>query len=144
MVRQAQFSVMQKMEKVWTIASADLPVSDVMHNSSLADRSIAVRCADCALEMLYGKPRIWKGPFPVKALGDEDSVRIYFQGVSHWLELYDLEPESLPIEAEDAQGFLPLESYRTQTTEEECWLEMRFARRRKGETRVHGAWRAFP
>ena len=144
MVRQGQLSVMERMKGVWTVPSADLPVSDAMHNSSLADMGIGGRCADCALAEIYGKPRNWKGPLPVKALGEGRQVSILFQGVNHWLELFDLEAERLPIEAEDEEGFIPLEGYRTKMAEGKCWLELELARKPRGVTQIHGAWRAWP
>ena len=144
LVRQAQLSVMERMEGVWTIASGDLPVSDVMHNSSLADLAIGERCAACALDMIYGRERAWRGPSPAEAWGEGNRVSIFFRDTVHWLELHDLEPERLPVEAEDGDGFLPLVNYRTEMTEDGCLLELQFARTARGEIKVHGAWRAYP
>ena len=143
-VRQAQLSVMERMKRVWTVPSADLPVSDVMHNSSLADLAIGERCAACVLDRLCGRKRAWRGPSPVKACGQGRRVSVLFRDAIHWLETYGLEPGQLPVEAEGEEGFLPLESYRTEMTEGGCLLELHFAREKKGDVRVHGAWRAYP
>lgn len=144
MVRQAQLSVMEKMEGVWTVPSADLPVSDVMHNSSLADMAIGERCAACALDRIYGRERAWRGPSPVRAWGQGRKISIFFRDAVHWLETHELEPGRLPVEAEDEEGFLPLESCRTETAEGGCLMELYFARENKGDAKVHGAWRAYP
>ncbi len=144
MVRQAQLSAMERMKGVWTIPSADLPVSDGMHNASLSDMAIGERCAACALNVLYGRERIWRGPSPVKAWRQGRLVGILFRDAAHWLELHDLEPGKLPIEVEDGEGFPDLVSCRAQMTAEGCVLELQFDREVGDGAKVHGAWRAYP
>ena len=144
MVRQAQLSAMERMKRVWTIPSGDLPSSDGMHNSPLADMAIGERCAACALNMLYGKERAWRGPSPVEAWSEGRRVTILFRDAAHWLEMYGLEPGRLPIEVEDREGFPTLESYCTKMTEDGCLLELQFSREVRDGAKVHGAWRAYP
>lgn len=148
MVRQAQLSAMKLLENVWTVPSADLPVWDVMHNSSAADMVIGERCAGCALSVIYGKERKWRGPMLDRAVGKGASLYLYFQEVSGWLELYDVQAPILPLEVEDENGFITVISYRAEMSQGglhgSCRLELQLERMMGKHAKVHGAWRAFP
>lgn len=141
MVRQAQLSLMNSGKNVWLIPSADLPVSDAMHNRSVFDMVIGERCAACVLTEIYGKWKKWKAPVVKKAVVKERQLILFFEGVTQWLETGDVGPKLLPVEAEDEAGFLRTVSYRVVDSDK---LMLTMNRKAGRGTKVHGAWRSFP
>lgn len=55
MVRDAQRRASLELDKVYTVPSYDLPMSDGIHNGSGSNVTIGERCANIALREIYGK-----------------------------------------------------------------------------------------
>lgn len=141
LVRQAQADAMHRLKNVWTLPAMDVSMYDFIHNSAGGNLVLGERAAKCALDVLYGKPRDWRAPEAVKAVRlKPDTVELRFDRILNWVNPFDPPAALLPFEAEDAEGLIPLVSYKTRTDT----LLLTFARALGEGAVLHGAWRSNP
>lgn len=141
LVRQAQRDAMHTLPGVYTVPANDLPLYDTVHLSPEGNLRLGRRLAGCALDALYGRPASWRAPEIVSAVRTgPDAVRVAFEGIENWLDVYMLPPALLPIEAEDAQGIAKVRAYAI----EQDALSLTFERPLDAAAVLHGAWRMNP
>lgn len=140
-VRQAQRDAMYQIEGVYTVPAGGLPLYDCAHLAPEGNLRLAGRLADAALANLYGKNRPWRAPEAARALLEADgAVRLEFENIHNWLDVYGLPPARLPIEAEDENGLQRADSYELLP----AGLRLRFGRALLPGAVLHGAWRMDP
>lgn len=138
MVREAQRQAARQLAGVYVVPANDLALYDTGHNAAQSDLALGERCAACALAQLYGRPRDWRAPEPVRAVRTApDIVMVEFAPVHDELEMYELEARRLPFTAEDGEGQAEPVRYKA----EGARLTLVFSRPLGERAVLHGAWK---
>ncbi|MDR1060120.1 MAG: sialate O-acetylesterase [Clostridiales bacterium] len=141
MVREAQRAAAARLPGVFVVPANDLPLYDAAHLSPEANMRLGDRLADAMLCELHGRGAPWRAPEADRAVRlSPCRARLGFSHVQNRLDAFGAPAGLLPIEAEDAGGFVPLAAYAA----ERDALLLDFARPPGPGAVLHGAWRMNP
>ncbi|MDR1440095.1 MAG: sialate O-acetylesterase [Clostridiales bacterium] len=140
-VRQAQRAAAERVPGVFVVPANDLPLYDAAHLAPEGNLRLGERFAAALLGALHGRGADWRAPEPKRAVRVSPCrVRLEFAHVRNRLDAFGAPAALLPIEAEDADGFVPLAAYAA----ERDALVLDFARPPAPGAVLHGAWRMNP
>lgn len=142
MVRDAQRRAAHEIPHVTVVPANDSALYDYIHNSASANLVIGERVANAALDMIYGRSRVWQAPEVKKAVqvGPRE-VMIDFSHITNWINPFEVGVESFPITVEDEAGRNPLAAYEIVGTDR---VRLTTSRDIAGKTVLHGAWQMNP
>jgi hypothetical protein len=136
-VRQAQAAA-ARAPGVFVVPANDLSLCDAAHLAPEANLRLGERLADAVFGELQGRGAPWRAPEAHRAVRlSPCRVRLDFLHIQNRLDVSGAPAASLPIEAEDAEGFAQLAAY----TAERAALLLDFARPIGSGAVLHGAWR---
>lgn len=138
MVREAQRQSALRLDQVYIVSSADLPMSDTIHNSSVANVALGERMARAALRHIYG---VSGGCDPMQPQCaeriDAETVRLVFDPTTVRIAPLNTRGVHTGFDAEDADGLVAC----IQVESDRNALLLRFARPLGACVRLHGFWR---
>ena len=141
LVREAQRRAAHEIPGVHVLPTLDLPLYDFIHNNAAADLVIGERTARAALAVRHGRAYDWRAPEAERAVRrDDGTVEVRLAGIANWINPFEVPPEQLAFEAEDAKGFARVSAYRVEGVS----FVLAFERPLEPGAVLHGAWRMNP